>query len=144
MAVTGDTGNLLESSLPPVLEELRAKLRSLMHKDHQNELRLAIEQLCGAAPHLALRPEWHALRERQLRDFVPCNRGHARPGSLVASIAFGSTNNSAIGEEDLAIGTLVGHYRVHVAARGDWTRGERRIVQLLTQTEANSSRTAMR
>ncbi|MGD9689704.1 MAG: ImmA/IrrE family metallo-endopeptidase [Phycisphaerales bacterium] len=134
-AATSGAGPLLESSLPPILEELRANLRSLMRDDHQDALRLAIEHLCGAAPHLALRPEWHALRDRCSRDFVPCKRGHARPGSLVASIAVGSTDNSNVGEEDLAVGTLVGRFRVHVAARGSWTEGTRRIVQLLTRSE---------
>lgn len=144
MTATGRGGTLLESSLPPALEELRTKLRLLMKDDAESGLRHAVEQLCEAAPHLAMRPEWHVLRERQSQDFVPCKRGHARSGSLVASVALGSASNSATGDENLAIGTLVGHYRVHVSARGDWSRGERRIIQLLTQTESGPDLALMR
>lgn len=134
-AFQGGLSPLLDASLPPALEALRKYLRSLIDGQHHRSIELAIEELCGTAPHLAVRPEWYALLAREAGDFVPCKRGHARPASLVASVARGSADVSSTREEDVALGTLVGRFRVHVAARGNWSLGTRRIVQLLVRTE---------
>lgn len=72
-----------------------------------------------------LKPHWHLCPSA----FIPIRRCRSRQGSLIAHLGLGS-NRAEFGtvEEDVTIGSLIGHYLVDVFAWGSVEQGTRHVL----------------
>jgi len=107
----------------------RRDLAALASTD--SNLIAALERLALGDPVLTLRPEWFGMSNDLAGTFVPCKRGAAGAGTIVAALADGSTPECQSGAEAVRIGALAGSFFTDAYAWGNAAVGTRHVVQLL-------------